>query len=329
MSSAPANVLVVDDDPLGRAGFAALLRGAGLAVREAASGEEALRLAAELRPDLVLLDVVMPGLTGYEVCRRLKADPLTGSSLVLLVSGLGAHSEDRVFGLEGGADGYLAKPVEPAELLAQAHALLRARRAEEALARDALLLANVHDAIIVTDAAGAITYWNEGATRLLGWSAAEMLGRPGIERFPEHERAEAAETVRAIIAGTDRVGEWQESRKDGSRVWVEGRASRISDLTDRAVGVLELAHDVSQRKRAEAERESLIHQLQEALATVKTLRGLLPICAWCKKIRDDDGYWKSVETHLSQHLDVRFTHGICPACAANFTPGASSAQVSG
>lgn len=67
-----------------------------------------------------------------------------------------------------------------------------------------------------------------------------------------------------------------------------------------------------------AERRQLILQLQEALARVKTLSGLLPICAWCKKIRDDKGYWNHVEAYIADHTEAGFTHGICPDCAKRF-----------
>ena len=76
-----------------------------------------------------------------------------------------------------------------------------------------------------------------------------------------------------------------------------------------------------ERKRMEQERERLIKDLQEALAHVKTLSGLLPICANCKKIRDDKGYWHQVEKFISEHTDVNFSHGICPECAHNLYPG--------
>ena len=69
-------------------------------------------------------------------------------------------------------------------------------------------------------------------------------------------------------------------------------------------------------KQAEDERERLIRQLQEALASIKTLRGLLPICYSCKQIRDDKGYWNQIETYIHDHTDANFTHGICPACAS-------------
>ncbi|MBI5885990.1 MAG: response regulator [Deltaproteobacteria bacterium] len=72
------------------------------------------------------------------------------------------------------------------------------------------------------------------------------------------------------------------------------------------------------RHRADAEREKLISELKEALAQVKTLRGCLPICATCKKIRDDKGYWTRIEQYIMDHTDADFTHGICPDCAKKF-----------
>jgi K+-sensing histidine kinase KdpD len=77
----------------------------------------------------------------------------------------------------------------------------------------------------------------------------------------------------------------------------------------------QLEQEVAERRRVEEQRELLIGQLQEALDTVKTLRGLLPLCAWCKSIRNDRGYWERLETYLWNNLDVEFTHGICPECA--------------
>jgi hypothetical protein len=74
------------------------------------------------------------------------------------------------------------------------------------------------------------------------------------------------------------------------------------------------------RKRAEAEREKLIAELQAALAEVKTLSGLLPICANCKKIRDDRGYWLQVERYIQEHSEAEFTHGLCPDCAQQLYP---------
>src|SRR5215475_15848504 len=110
---------------------------APILVVEAGTGEEALRLTTERSPRLILLDVNLPDVDGWEVCRRLKANPDTASVAVLQVSATHVREEDTVRALEGGADASLTEPIEPAVLVATVRALLRARLAEDAL-RDAL-----------------------------------------------------------------------------------------------------------------------------------------------------------------------------------------------
>lgn len=78
--------------------------------------------------------------------------------------------------------------------------------------------------------------------------------------------------------------------------------------------------EVSERKQAQAQREELITELQEALAKVKMLSGFLPICASCKKIRDDQGYWQQIEAYIRDHSEAEFSHSICPECARKFYP---------
>lgn len=130
-------VLVVDDEEIGLYRKAHVLRRAGFEVTEARSGPEALAAVAAHRPRVVVLDVNLPGVDGWEVCRRLKADAVTASTLVLQVSATYVSEEDRVRALEGGADACLTEPIEPPVLIATVRALLRARHAEDAL-RDAL-----------------------------------------------------------------------------------------------------------------------------------------------------------------------------------------------
>ncbi len=87
-----------------------------------------------------------------------------------------------------------------------------------------------------------------------------------------------------------------------------------------AVMTMTLATIVSERRRAELDRERLILELQEALSKVKTLKGLIPICAVCKSIRDDQGYWNHIESYIREHSQADFTHGICPACVKRLYP---------
>jgi PAS domain S-box-containing protein len=104
---------------------------------------------------------------------------------------------------------------------------------------------------------------------------------------------------------------------DGATVAVHSRAEY-----DRAHGkVFGVVQDITDRKRVETERETLILQLQSAVEHIKTLKGIVPICASCKKVRDDKGYWEQVEAYLGRHTDVRFSHGICPDCLSKHYPG--------
>lgn len=86
------------------------------------------------------------------------------------------------------------------------------------------------------------------------------------------------------------------------------------------LATLSSAEDITERKRIEGEREKLIHELREVLAHVKTLSGLVPICASCKKIRDDKGYWNQIESYIEKHSTAEFSHGICPECARKLYP---------
>lgn len=117
-----SNILVVDDSPTAVKLISGALTQAGFQVRTAADGEQALALARETPPDVVVLDIILPKQNGYEVCRRLKQDERTAAAKVVLLSSK-THAADRQWGLRQGADAYLTKPVQPAELMACIEAL--------------------------------------------------------------------------------------------------------------------------------------------------------------------------------------------------------------
>lgn len=135
-ASAPA-ILNVNDDEANRYALTKILRSRGFRVDEARDGAEALRRVADSRPDLVVLDVDLPDIDGFEVCRRIKADPETSAIPVLHLSAQYVLEEDRTHGLVSGADGYLIQPVEPLELIASIRGLIRMRDAEAAARRSA------------------------------------------------------------------------------------------------------------------------------------------------------------------------------------------------
>ncbi|MFA6497803.1 MAG: hypothetical protein WC256_04775 [Desulfurivibrionaceae bacterium] len=99
---------------------------------------------------------------------------------------------------------------------------------------------------------------------------------------------------------------------------LEKRVSERTRALDEANG--KLLCEIEERKRTEAEKEQLIAQLKKAMQDVKVLSGFLPICASCKKIRDDTGYWRQIEEYISKHSDALFSHGICPDCCEKLYP---------
>ena len=105
--------------------------------------------------------------------------------------------------------------------------------------------------------------------------------------------------------------------KHGLVVNVHLSVSLVRDSDGTPLYFVSQIQDITETKKYAAEREKLILQLQRTLADVKTLSGMLPICASCKKIRDDNGYWKQVEVYVADHSDARFSHGLCPNCEKN------------
>ena len=99
----------------------------------------------------------------------------------------------------------------------------------------------------------------------------------------------------------------------------KGADPKVADEAGNITGFLGVIGDITERKHNEAEREKLIGELQKALAEVKTLSGLIPICGWCKSIRSDKGFWQSVEQFVGTRTDATFSHGICPTCKEKMT----------
>ena len=126
-------ILVVDDDPHLLQGMSRILKSAGYETIEAVTGTDCLRFTIEQKPDLVLLDVMLPDINGIEVCKSIKLDKTLSNCYVVLLSSLRTSSDDQAEGLETGADGYIARPVSNRELLARVESLLRLKRSEHAL----------------------------------------------------------------------------------------------------------------------------------------------------------------------------------------------------
>jgi hypothetical protein len=137
------------------------------------------------------------------------------------------------------------------------------------------------------------------------------MGRPFIEFVHPDDRARTLEQNAAVRGGGRALGfENRYVCKDGSYRWLRWNAAPI------VVGrtIYGVARDVTELRAAEAERERLLDELTKALAEVKTLQAILPICSYCRKVRDDQNYWHSVEEYVAKHIGSQFSHSICPDC---------------
>ena len=167
-------ILIVDDESGARAALEFLLRREGFEVRDAADGPSAIQECATFRPDLILLDIMMPGMDGFEVCRHIKATPETRLTPVVLITGLTA-TEDRIMGINSGADGFLSKPIDLNELLARTRSLLRLKQYTDELENAEAVLFSLAHSIEARD-----PYTHGHCERLAEMSArmGERLGVP-------------------------------------------------------------------------------------------------------------------------------------------------------
>jgi PAS domain-containing protein len=168
-------------------------------------------------------------------------------------------------------------------------------------AREALIH-TIADGVVILDRADRVIYANTAAHDHLGMSP-DANAIPSSVRIPERNRSSAPWLGEMAVPG----------RKTR---WIDVRVDPIADRWGDEAGRLVVTRDITVRKVLEEERERLIGELKSALNEVRTLEGLLPICASCKKVRDDKGYWSQIDVYLRTRAAVEFTHGICPDCDA-------------
>ncbi len=245
-----AMVLNVDDDEVGRLVTTHTLRQAGFEVQEAATGEEALRLA-QSKPDLVVLDVNLPDIDGFEVCRRLKADPSTSAIPVLHLTGSSNKSEDKIQGLDLGADGYLIEPVEPLELIATIKSLLRLRRAEEAARAAAqqwqAMLDAIGDGVCLLDREGRVSRCNCALTGILGKRNDDVVGQM-LQELLGSQSGYGEGVLFSNLRNTDQRK--VEEIVLGAR-WFRVAADPVLDDQGRLIGAICILSDMSDRRKAE------------------------------------------------------------------------------
>jgi len=322
----PLRVLIVEDsedDTLLM--VRELQRGGFDPVFERVQTPDSMTAALQARAwDLIISDYSMPQFGGGAALTLFKQQGLD----IPFIAVSGVIGEDTaVEMMKAGADDYVMKsrlarlaPAVRRELRAAQERRVR-KQAEAAMAHLASIVESCEDAIVGETLDGVVTSWNTGAQRLYGYAPQEMIGRPVSILVPAFRSYDLPEIYDQLKRGQPlEPFETVRLRKDGKAIDVSLTVSPIRDRDGRVMGASTVARDITQRKAEEQERLRLIQELTDALTQVKTLSGLLPICASCKKIRNDNGYWEAVETYVSEHSDADFTHGICPECVQRLYP---------
>jgi PAS domain S-box-containing protein len=168
---------------------------------------------------------------------------------------------------------------------------------------------------------GTYRYVNHAFTTPFAREPEDVIGCRIYDLF-SLEEAEKRMTVvkRAFASAETIVFEVRVPMARGGDHFYLTSVKPIQDAGGRVVSVVCISKDITDRKRIELEREQVIQELQAALAQVRTLSGLLPICSSCKNIRDDKGYWIQIEDYVRNHSEADFTHGICPDCRGRLYP---------
>ena len=263
-------VLVVEDDPAMRYANARTIRAGGFKTLDVGTGEEALHALRHQQISAVVLDVHLPDMNGYEVCRVLRGEPRTMLLPVIHLSAAYTQDEDKVQGLDAGADAYLVHPAEPAVLLATLQALIRARMAEERVRRADTRFSAIYSqalsGIALVRADGVLTDVNPAMVGLLRRPYEDLLGR-SVSDFapPDWVDFVRQKTISAFEDGRPWQGEFPLMRPDGTQVHLEWS---ISSHVEPGLRVA-IAVDVSERIELDLRRQEVLEREQAARAVAE------------------------------------------------------------
>jgi PAS domain S-box-containing protein/putative nucleotidyltransferase with HDIG domain len=260
----PNTILIVDDDVYARAMVRQLLAGEKHRLLEAGRGDEALRMASEQQPDLILLDVMMPGFDGFEVCRNLRANPQTREIAIILITALNDHLS-RMQGLNAGTDGFISKPFDRSELLAQVRTILklnRYRRLLDEQARFERLIQLSPDGIATLTADGDLLLANLALAGLLDVERPDELIGQNLGAFLTVDSVDRYRTgVELVLSGAEPTARIEVSMRSAAQrqIPVELNLGSFSDQNGAALQAI--VRDISVRKQAETQIQRQLSQL--------------------------------------------------------------------
>lgn len=197
------------------------------------------------------------------------------------------------------------------------------------------LIQNCAVALFAIDANHHVIYWNNACEKLTGISSGKIIGTNNHWRaFYDHKRPCLSDLIidAEEDAGSKYYSVYEKSvllsngfhaagwypLLGGNRRYIIFDAAPVYSADGELVAAVETLQDITDRKRLEEEKEELVMDLHLASTRIKKLRGLIPICSTCKKIRDDKGYWNKLESYIEEHSEAEFTHSMCPACEERF-----------
>ena len=174
----------------------------------------------------------------------------------------------------------------------------------------------------MSDTEGVILNVNQALASMLGYEIEDLFGQNFRDITHPEDLMRETILIESLLDNKEKSFSLEKRyrHKNGHYFWINMTVAKLSDLTGNEVFIFGFVENISNRKQMELEREKLIYELQDALAEIKELRGFLPICANCKKIRDDDGYWQQLEVYITERTDAKFSHGICPDCVKALYP---------
>lgn len=324
MHRQPVHILLIDNKASRIADFSDMLGRASVScatlLSTAATEHEALQLLAQTPADIVFLSLDPAEIDWIDVTRKIKR--IDSLIPVIIVTDPGHEDAARRAVENDAVDYYIRDEITHRDL---AHTVRYARinrNNQDKLKRTSsqwrATFDSIPDWIMILDQGCMIAKVNRALADSFGRHPRDIVGTNcrgligGIDwpcrECPQHE---------VIRHGAPRVTEVFNRRLSLYQVIT---TAPLRDGRGMIVGASHVIKDVSEKKRADFERETLIARLREALSRVKTLSGLLPICASCKRIRDDRGDWNPIEVYIHDRSNAQFSHGICPECAKKLYP---------
>ncbi len=268
---------------------------------------------------MTVFDIIHPD--ELEHCQQLFNKVMSGEDVGLVNTTFVTKGGDKVF-VEGNVSCKIVddKPVYTRAIFRD---ITEGKQVEEALKISEetfrTFMETASDAMHITDKDGKFTWVNESMVRTFGYSKKEIIGMHTTQLLTKETLENTFKPkAKELLTKGEITFEDTLIAKDGREIYGELKVVAFYDSDGKYAGSREVFRDLTERRKLEEQREQLIKELQESLTKVKTLSGLLPMCAWCRKLRDDKGYWSNVEQYISTHTLAELKHGICPECEEKY-----------